>query len=353
MLNIGLIGAGSISKYHLKAYAANEDCRVAAIADLNLGLAEERAKEFNIPTVVADYQEILADPHIDAVSIVTPTFTHKRIVIDALRAGKHVLCEKPPAMNAAETRECVEAAREAGKLLMFALVCRFRPQMQYAKKFISDGKMGRILTADAARLIRCDAAEGWMLSRAKGGGPLRDAVIHELDAMLWLMGYPKPRIALGMTSDVGKDLPKKLGGEKKGWKTADLDYGNVRDVENVATGYVLFENGASMQVKVSTILHTVSKGVYIELSGENAGIRMEPGSADKKLVILDRDEAECFRESSPELPATDNFNSEITHFIDCCLGKTECLCRPEEAVALMEIIDAIYLSADTGKPVIF
>ena len=96
MKTIALIGASEISKRHLAAYQASGEAKVVAICDLNGELAKARAAEFNIPNVYTDYHEVLADPAVDAVSIVTPTFTHGSIVCDALSAGKDVLCEKAP-----------------------------------------------------------------------------------------------------------------------------------------------------------------------------------------------------------------------------------------------------------------
>lgn len=124
MLKIGIIGAGSMSQHHIGPYQATGKCEVKAIADLNLDFAKQKAAEFNIPDVYDDYRELLKDESIDAVSIVTPTFTHKQIMLDAIKSGKHILCEKPPALNADEVRECCEAAKKSDKVIMYGLVCR-------------------------------------------------------------------------------------------------------------------------------------------------------------------------------------------------------------------------------------
>ena len=213
MLNVGIIGAGHISESHIKSYIENGNCVIKAIADLNLKNAQDKAKEFGIENVYSDYMDILRDESIDAVSIATPTFTHKDIVIAALNSGKNVLCEKPPALNADEVRACVEAAKKSGKLLMYGLVLRFRPQMQYLKKYVDDGKMGAFINAECVRVDRCINMQAWFANRAKGGGILRDTAIHEIDCVMYLMGYPKPKLVVANQNFYNKDLPQKFGYE--------------------------------------------------------------------------------------------------------------------------------------------
>lgn len=349
MYNIGIIGAGSISVEHLDAYAKNNDCKVIAIADLNLDLAKKRAEDYKIENVYSDYKELLANKDIDAVSIATPTFTHKNIVVEALEAGKNVLCEKPPALNADEVKECEEAAKRTGKLLMFAMVCRFRHQTQYLKKFIKEGKMGKIVSGECARVFRCHGFEGWFTSRKRGGGVLIDNVIHELDNILYLMDYPKPKAVLASQSFVNSDLHSKLKSSSAFWKSEDTNKYET-DVETSISGYVTFEDGTGIYVKAAGTLNSVKTGGYLDISGEKAGARYE--GSDGALNMLELTEDNYFVESTPQLPKNTLFDHEISHFVDC-LGGAECIIKPSEAVILMQIIDAMYKSADTGLPVTF
>lgn len=352
MLRVGIIGAGSISVEHINPYLKNGGCEIRAIADLNLELAKKRAAEFNIPKAYSDYRDILNDKEIDAVSIVTPTFTHKDIVIDALRSGKHILCEKPPALNAEDVKECSELAKSSGKCLMYAFVCRFRPQMQYLKEFFDAGKMGKIVCAEGVRVHRCDSTSGWFLSKAKAGGPLLDANLHELDMIMYLMGYPKVKSVLGFTSDVNKDLPLKVKGMNEGWTS--LDKGTyVRDVENVSGAMITLENDTYIYLKNSTVLCSVTQNTYVEISGEKAGIRMEPHTPGKELMMVECTEEGYFRDIKPVIGDVSPYFAQVDHFVECCTNGTECICKTDEAVAIMEIIDAIYKSAETGKPVNF
>ena len=352
MLRVGIIGAGSISVEHINPYLKNKNCEIVAIADLNLDLAKQRAAEFGIPNAYSNYREILDDKGIDAVSIVTPTFTHKDIVIDAIKSGKHILCEKPPALCAADVEECHELAKNYGKCLMYAFVCRFRPQMQYLKQYFDAGKVGKIVCAEGVRVHRCDSTGGWFLSKAKAGGPLLDANLHELDMIMYLMGYPKVKSVLGFTSDVNKDLPLKVKGMSEGWTS--LDKGTyVRDVENVSGAMITLENDSYIYLKNSTVLCSVTQNTYVEISGEKAGIRMEPHTPGKELMMVECTEEGYFREIKPVIQDTSPYYAQVDHFVDCCSKKAQCICKTKEAVSLMKIIDAIYRSAEIGAPVNF
>lgn len=350
MLNIGIIGAGHISESHIKSYLENGNCVIRAIADLNLKNAQSRAAEFGIEKVYSDYREILKDESIDAVSVATPTFTHKDIVIEALKSGKNVLCEKPPALNAEEVKACAEVAKSTGKLLMYGFVLRYRSETEYLKKYIDEGKMGAFVSAECVRVLRCSGSQAWFGSRAKGGGILRDVAIHEIDNVLYLMGYPKPKVVVANQSFLNKDLPQRYG--QAGYKSFDTNK-YVNDVESSIEGFITLDNGASIRVKAATVLNAVQPDYYIDISGEKAGAKIQKGVAgDNDLKILEVGE-NCYLESVPLLDKKIPFRQQINHFVDCCMNGTECVCKPEQAVAVMQIIDAMYESANTGNPVIF
>ena len=184
MLKIGIIGAGAIADRHILNFTNNPYVEVVSIANPTIAKAQKYADKYSIKNVYSDYHEILNDKEIDAVSICAPTYAHKDIVIEALNANKHVLCEKPPALNADETRECRDCAKKTGKLLMYAFVCRFRNHAQYLKKYVESGKMGKVLSAEVIRTTRSTEMQGWFGEKSKGGGCLKDAGIHDLDLAL-------------------------------------------------------------------------------------------------------------------------------------------------------------------------
>jgi len=352
MIKIGIIGAGSISKYHLDSYKNNPGCTVVAIADLNVALAHKRAEEYGIEKSFSDYKEILADDEIDAVSILTPTFTHTNIVIDALKSGKHVLCEKPPALTAEEVKECAKVSKETGKLLMYAFVCRFYSHIQYLKNYIENGKMGEIMFAEAARLSRCIEYNGWLCDKDKCGGFLFDSGIHELDMALYLMGYPKPKTVLGFTSDVNSDLPERLKSTALKYKAMDTQ-NYKRTIESFATANIIFDNGACINIKASSAMNIVNDGIYLDMCGKNAGLHFERTNPQKKLELVELDNDGYLRKIEPNIAENNVYDTEVNHFIDCITNKTECICKHEEAITLIEIVNAIYKSAKTGKAIEF
>ena len=350
MGRVAIIGAGSIAKRHIAAIQANPDAEIACICDMNEERVASIAKEFGLTNYCTDYMDILKDETVDAVSILTPTFTHKTIVLEALNHGKHVLCEKPPALNVQEAIECAEAAAKSGKLLMHAFVRRFGKVVRFLKEYIDSGAMGEIYYADVARMERCNKLAGWFVNKDRaGGGKLMDACIHQLDTALYLMDFPKVKSVKGYTTYVNAHLPGVMKGSKSDWVSADKGT-YERTVESMACGQVHFENGACLNVKASDILNVVDEGSYVELCGTKAGFK-ETGAEIRMVTV---DDSGYYLKSSPVLTAEDNaFNNEVNHFVDCCVNGTECICKPEHSVEVMRIISALYESAETGKEIVF
>lgn len=347
MLKVAIIGAGAISKSHLGAYQQCTDAEVVAIADLNEATAKAQAEQYQIPRYCCDYHELLADETIDAVSIVTPGFTHGTIVKEALLAGKHVLCEKPPCISGKEAEECAELAQKTGKLLMWAMVCRFTKEVRFLKDYIEAGNMGKVYYAEAGRVSRCNKIGGWFVNKEKsGGGMLIDGAIHELDQALYLMGYPKAKMVSGFTSHANQDLPDHIKGLGAGYRSMDTRK-YERTVETMASGYVHFENGACLYVKAAYVMHSVLAGSWVDITGEKAGARSD--GTGLNLVTVQNG---YLMDNKPVLTDnTDVFEAEINHFVDCCINGTPCICPAWHGAQLMKIISAIYESAETGMPV--
>ena len=347
MLKIGLIGAGAIAKAHLNAYAANPHAQVVAIADLNEDLARERAQEFGIAQYFADYRRILEDEQIDAVSIVTPTFTHCNITIEALKAGKHVLCEKPPALTVKDTELAVKTAQETGKLLMHGFVCRFNQSTEFLKNYIDEGNMGQLYHADIMRLSRYTCINGWFADKTKsGGGWLIDAAIHQIDEVMYLMGYPKVKEVLGFTTTANNDLAGRIKGLTGGYRSLDRNQ-YERTIESMSSGYVILDNGAALTIKSGNICYSVSSGSCVELIGTKGGMKM----VGEEITLLSNVN-DYMAETKPIIDkGATAFGAEINHFVDCCLNNTPCICQGQQAIELMKIIEGIYRSAETGQSV--
>lgn len=352
MLKVGIIGAGHVSQRHMEAYTKNKNVEIVAIADLNEALAKKHAETYNIKNCYTDYHRILENPEIEAVSILTPTFTHCEIVTEALKAGKKCLCEKPPVRTLSEVEEVIKVAEETGNLLMWAFVNHFAPEIQILKKYIDDGKMGKVYHAEAVRLSRYNPHTGWFVNKGKaGGGGLIDSTIHELDAAMYLMGYPKVKSVLGFTTNVNNDMNGQLKGMGSGYESFSKDVYEC-DVESMASGYVTFENGACLYVKSGYFSYNPTKEVYIDIMGEKGGSRLLK-APDKSFKILSNMDG-YLMESSPIIEnAGNSFEREVNHFVDCCIHNIPCVCEAHQPLELMKVIEGIYRSAETGQPVVY
>jgi len=190
-VRVAVIGAGAVSDYH-HIPGINLDDRVvlAAVCDASPDLLAQRREDWSIDKISTDYEEICADPEVDAVVIATPNFTHKPIALAAVAGGKHVMCEKPLALNAGDVREMYHAARDAGLVHMTAFTYRFAPSMRYMRHLIESGQLGDIRHFRSQRFLDLpETSWGWRQYQDKAGaGDLFDMTIHRIDLALDLVG---------------------------------------------------------------------------------------------------------------------------------------------------------------------
>jgi predicted dehydrogenase len=346
-VKVGIIGAGGISNRHIAGYKALENVDLYALCDINEQRARDCAEINNIKHVFTDYTKMLELSELDAVSICTSTNIHASAAIAALKAGKHVLCEKPMSMNAEEAREMIKAEKESGKILMIGFVRRFGRDAKVLKDFIDNGMMGDIYYAKASYLRRNGYPGGWFGNKkVSGGGPLIDLGVHVIDLVRYLMGSPRVVSVSGAAF-------KKLGernniNAEKGY--VSVDSGNIFDVEDLAVAMIKFSNGSVLSVETSFNLNIKSDSGNIELFGTKAGAKLDPklefySEMNNYLVDITPAHDTAFS-------ITGVFESEISHFIDCILNGTKCISTSDDGLELMKIIDAVYLSAETGKEVL-
>ena len=198
LIKVGIIGCGGIANgKHMPSLAKVENCQMVAFCDIVIEKAEKAAEKYGTPDakVYTDYKELLKDESIDVVHVCTPNRSHSFITVDALHAGKHVMCEKPMAINSVEAKKMLDAANETGKLLSIGYQSRFRPDSTYLKQEAEDGVFGDIYYAKATA-IRRRAVPTWgvfLNEEEQGGGPLIDIGTHALDLTLWIMNNYKPK----------------------------------------------------------------------------------------------------------------------------------------------------------------
>lgn len=345
-LKIGIIGSGGIAQgAHMKGYAAIPDqCEMVAVCDVNPETAKKAAEMYNVPKQYTDYRELLADPEIDAVSVATPNKYHVEPTVDALKAGKHVLCEKPLGMNAEECRLMCRTAKETGKLLQVGLNMRFSGQAQFLKKYIDNGHMGDIYYA-RAQALRRRGVPGWGVfinKELQGGGPLIDIGVHILDLTLTMMGYPKPVSASGKTWDT-------LGKNPELWNAwGDYDR-NKFTVEDFAVGLIKFDNGAVVVLESSFMANLDREEFKTQLFGTKAGADLK-GWGDDALTIYTEQDRQLFDMRPKNVANVDSTHvEEVKAFVDSILNDKPSMVPGENGLILNAIFDALYKSSETGN----
>ena len=189
-IRIAIVGAGGMADYHYKGFT-NAGANVVAICDQNFERAESYAEKNGIPSCYSSLTELLrkSSNSIDAVSIITPNKFHCPLVLEALQAGKHVYCEKPPALNAHEMAEMKKHAEERNLCLMFDFNNRARPESQAMMEYIRSGEVGKINSAQAMWIRRAGIPGfgGWFTNKSlSGGGPVVD-LPHMMDLALYII----------------------------------------------------------------------------------------------------------------------------------------------------------------------
>ncbi len=356
IVKVGIIGCGGIANgKHMPSLAKIPNVQMVAFCDIIVERAEEAARKYGVEgaKVYKDYRELLKDESIEVVHVLTPNREHADITVAALEAGKHVMCEKPMAKTAADARRMVEAAKRTGKKLTIGYQNRFRPDSIYLKKVCENGELGEIYFAKA-HAVRRRAVPTWGVfldEDAQGGGPLIDIGTHALDLTLWMMNNYKPKYVVGTSY---QKLGKKLS-EGNAWGPWDPE---KYTVEDSAFGFIVMENGATIILESSWALNTLQTGeARTTLCGTEGGADMQDGLRingerhGKLYVTLPALDAKGvdFYDASQDSPG----DLEAKTWINCILNDTEPLVKPEEALVVTEILEAIYESARTGKPVYF
>ncbi len=348
-INVGIIGTGGISGYHMAGYKACPNVSVEAVCDLDYEKAKKYAERHNVARVYADYNEMLAKEKLDAVSVCTWNAAHKAPTVAALDAGVNVICEKPMAMNRFEAEEMCAASRRSGKLLMIGFVRRFGNDAAILKKFIDGGSMGDIYYAKATYLRRNGCPGRWFGDKAySGGGPLIDLGVHVMDLVRYLCRNPKPVSAYGFTYD-NLGYNRVSGGQS--WIASDSSAagGFKYDVEDFVGAYIKFDNGLTLNMEASFNLNIKHDVGNIELFGTKSGAKIDPQIelfTDMNGMLVDV--KPC---GDTGLAFNGLFENEISHFVDCVANGTSCRAPAEDGLTLMKMIDAIYESAKTGKVV--
>ncbi|MEO6004088.1 MAG: Gfo/Idh/MocA family oxidoreductase [Opitutus sp.] len=356
-IKIAIIGAGGMAGYHATGFR-QAGAEIIALADVNQAAAERSATKHGIGRVFTDVGAMLsALPELDAVSIIVPNKFHAPLSLQALRAGKHVFCEKPPALSAAEMLEMKAAAEKANRTLMFNFNNRARPESYAMMEYINEGVIGRINTCQAKWIRRAGIPGfgGWFTTKSmSGGGPLID-LLHMIDLGMYFMGYPEPAHIMAHTFN-DHITDKTFKGP---WGIPDVAQG-ATDVEAAAHGFVSFKTGQSMSFAVSWAEMNKREEVSVVFQGTKAGGMVQRLFAIDGLDNTATDSCELYTHEhgrpvnrSIIVPPDEPMGRvrSAMNFIRALEGTEKPLNTPDQALSLMKIIDGAYKSAATGQPV--
>ena len=343
-LKIGVVGAGNIAKNaHLPAYQKCYNCKPVAICDLDFERAKRVAEQYGIPEVYASAEEMIAKADIDAVDICTWNNAHAPVLIAAANAGKHVICEKPLAMNLSDALLMEKAVKENGIIFMLAVPSRFGYENMYLRDMYDNGELGEVYYAKTSYIRRRGTPLGWFTDKkTSGGGPIIDIGVHRIDAAWYLMGTPKPtRVSANVFTKIG-DYQTKGVGRWHGISAPD----NQFDTEDSGTGVIHFENGASMVFEASWAINAPDKSETL-ICGTKAGATVEP------LVIYGERNQYLSDDKVTVNSSNDKFKLELEHFADCVLRGDHNTKYPiEQAVDMQRMLQAIYDSAAEGREIV-
>lgn len=357
-VRIGIIGCGGIAngKHMPSLKALGKRVELVAFCDLIEERAQKAAKEYGTPDakVYTDYKELLKDETIEVVHVLTPNRSHAEISIDSMKAGKHVMCEKPMAKSAADAMKMVEVAKETGKKLTIGYQHRHKKQATYLKNLIKRGDLGDIYYAKA-HAIRRRGTPNWgvfLNEYEQGGGPLIDIGTHSLDLTLWLMDNYKPKMVVG--TKYKKLLNPECANPWGGWDPKQ------HTVEDAAFGFIVMENGATITLDATWALNTIepiAEGSCM-LCGDKAGAQIKGED-----VTVNKDEYNHLVDQHPDMSvggvafydgvAETPAIIEAGRWIDAIVNDTEIVVKPEQACVVSQILEAIYKSAESGEPYYF
>jgi predicted dehydrogenase len=362
-LRAGIIGCGGIAiqKHFLALAKLKDEVEIVYFCDIIEERAQKGCGEYGAPgaKVCTDYHNLLEDKSIDIVYVLTPNVSHSVITCDALDSGKHVMCEKPMSHSYAEALKMLDVAKKSGKKLTIGYQNRFRKDSRQLFAMTRGGELGDIYYAKAHALRR-KAVPTWGVFPDKskqGGGPLIDIGTHALDLSLWFMNNYEPELVVGQTFQKLKDYPD--GNNFGPWDPAKFE------TEDSAFGFIRMKNGAVINLEASWALNILNaKEASVTLCGTLAGVEMcGKNHNDKGYLVTNKVEHGVQVSSQPsEAAGVFGFEAagaatpsdlEARQWLDAIRNDTAPLVKPEEAIVVTRILEAIYTSAATGKAVSF
>ncbi len=335
-IKLGMIGAGAFSRHHLDGIRGLKNAELVAIADSIVERAKEKAEKYAVPTYYEDYKELLAREDIDAVTLPLPDQVHCQIAIDALRAGKHVLCEKPMALDLDECKAMIAAARETGKQLMVGQIGRYTPAFVKAKELVEAGEIGELVFIEAEYAhdySKKGGTGGWRVTPERH--PILGGGCHAIDLIRMIAGNPTEVTAYA-TNKVLLD-----------WPINDTTIG-IMKFENGVIGKVFNSHGCKRAYTMRTVVYGTTGTLIFDNTSPYISVYKEKLNGEDTFLGEDQQIIEM------KLPININNHNcalEIEDFCDCILNNRPVTTDGVEGASTVSVGLAIVESVETGLPV--
>jgi len=354
-LKIGIVGCGGIANgKHLPAMKRNGNFEIVAFCDIDSKKAEKAKEEYGVKgsKVYTDYRELVKE-ELDAVYVLTPNKSHAAISIAAMEAGKHVMCEKPMAKTYEDAKKMVESARRTGKILTIGYQNRYRLDSSYLKRACANGDLGEVYYA-RAHAVRRRAVPTWgvfLNEEEQGGGPLIDIGTHALDLTLWMMDNYEIESVTG-------SVYRKLADQKEQGNAFGEWDPQKFTVEDSAFAFIKMKNGATIHLEASWALNTLEVDeAKVSLCGTNAGADMKEGLRINRVhynkQCVEKPDLSSGGVAFFEGQSESESDIEQRIFYNAVAKGEELVVKPEQALVVTRILEAVYEAGRTGKTVYF
>jgi predicted dehydrogenase len=345
-VRFGLVGAGQIAHYAADAIRNHPHAKLVAVQDPHLERRTTLQKKHALEYAHEVVEDLLANPNVDAVYIAVPNKFHVPLAIQALEAGKHVILEKPFAMNAGEAEAAINVAKKAGLVLNLGMNQRFSADSQKIKQLVEEGVLGEIYHAKAIWRRRTGIPKlgTWFGNKEiAGGGSLYDIGVHMLDLCLWTINNFEPVSVTGATYT--KFGNRGLG--EGGWGLSDKVETKF-DVDDFASAFIRFANGATVTLDTTWACHQATGNIEnVEVFGTEGGASLRPARLFRGGTFPTAYEVVDDLKMNLKMPHQERFHNFINHL----RGEEELCVTPQQALTVQKILDAIAESNRTGKEV--
>jgi len=336
-INLAIIGGGDFANIHIKGAQASHNVNLVCVCEKDEKRAQELREQYKIK-VINDMEEIFNDLDIDAVTLPLPDQIHCEVAVKAMRAGKHVMCEKPMALKLEECKEMIRVSKETGKFLMVGQICRFTPAFVRAKQLIEDGEIGELFFAESEYAHDYSKlGKSWRFDHNAPRHGLIGGGCHAVDLVRWICGNP--------TQVFGYSNRKVL----KDWPTDDATIA-LMDMPNDVKAKIFCSIGCKRRYTMRTVLYGTEGTIICDNGSNSLSIFKNSINNDGEEDYLGKPSKEIEIKIPVEI-ADHNIGAEITDFANCIITNTAPKLSGAEGASTVSVCTAIIESCAKNVPV--